>query len=148
MFTQPCFCQSHLGDYGEMSYGLLLSNSPLFWQLNENHKYDTYGSLNHLDTKPFLELFILLAISMPRASHHSLPLFFLPSPPSQSFLPFPSQLPVLSCSRRARTLPRSVAQHHTSLEQSHQMSSVFSLTQSLIRVTILCFNSYEISSTT
>lgn len=35
----------------------------------------------------------------PLITLYLLPFFFLPSPPSQSFLPFPSQLPVLSCSR-------------------------------------------------
>lgn len=61
---------------------------------------------------------------LPGASHHSPPptLLFSPSSPSQSFLPFPSQLPVLSYSQHAHTSPRSVAQasHFIRAEPSNE----------------------------
>lgn len=81
----------------------------------------------------------------PHITFYLLPFFFPPSSPSQSFLPFPSQLPVLSYSRHARTSPCSVAQasHFIRAEPTNEphclshLSHVDLSFSELIRVTIL-----------
>lgn len=117
-------------------YQTALLDSPLFWQLNRLVIKISHETTNMTPMAPSITSTQNLSFNysycwqspcnsghkLPRASHHSLPLFFLPSPPSQSFLPFPSQLPVLSCSRRAQTLPRSVVQasHFIRAEPSNE----------------------------